>query len=92
MEVWRTQLKGGVGRSGTFVTLQRDGDLLYAGVGGELYALEPKTGTILWHNPLKGLGFGVISILGDADGAANALPLAAEELRRQAAAAAAASG
>jgi outer membrane protein assembly factor BamB len=91
MEVWRTPLKGRVGRSGTFVTLQRDGDILYAGVGGEIYALDPKTGTVLWHNSLKGLGFGVLSILGDAEGAqTNALPASAKELRRQAAAAAAA--
>ena len=91
MEVWRTPLKGGVGRSGSFVTLERDGDVLYAGVGGEIYALDPKTGTLLWHNPLKGLGYGVLSILGDTEGAeGNALPVAAEELRRQAAAAAAA--
>lgn len=91
MEVWRTPLKGGVGRSGSFVTLQRDDDILYAGVGGEIYALDPKTGTLLWHNPLKGLGYGVLSVLGDADGAqGNALPASAEELRRQAAAAAAA--
>lgn len=92
MEVWRTPLKGGVGRSGSFVTLQRDGDILYAGVGGEIYALDPKTGTMLWHNPLKGLGYGILSILGDAEGvqSSNALPGSAEELRRQAAAAAAA--
>jgi outer membrane protein assembly factor BamB len=91
MEVWRTPLKGGVGRSSSFVSLQRDGDILFAGVGGEIYALDPKSGTLLWHNPLKGLGYGVLSILGDTDGTtSNALPAAVEELRRQQAAAAAA--
>lgn len=90
-EVWRSPLKGGIGRSSSFVTLQRDGDILFAGVAGELYALDPKSGTILWHNPLKGFGFGIPSILGDSEGAvSNALPTVAAELQRQAAASAAA--
>ena len=88
-EVWRTPLKGGVGRSTSFVTLQRDGDLLYAGVGGELWALDPKSGAVLWHNPLKGFGYGIPSVLGDAENAeSNALPAAAADYRRQADAAA----
>ena len=92
-EVWRTPLKGGVGRSASFVTLQRDGDILYAGVGGEVWALEPKGGAILWHNPLKGLGYGIPSILGDTEDArSNALPAASAEQVRQAQAAAAAAG
>jgi outer membrane protein assembly factor BamB len=91
MEVWRTPLKGGMGRSSSFVTLQRDGDILYAGVGGEIWALDPKSGAILWHNPLKGLGYGITSILGDSEDArSNALPAAGAEHQRQAAAAAAA--
>ena len=91
-EVWRTPLKGGVGRSSSFVTLQRDGDILYAGVGGEIWGLDPKSGTVLWHNPLKGLGYGIVSILGDSDDArANSLlPAAAESKRLGDAAAAAA--
>ena len=91
MEVWRTPLKGGVGRSASFVTLQRDGDILYAGVGGEIWALDPKGGAILWHNPLKGFGYGIPSILGDSeDTRSSALPAASAELLRQAQAAAAA--
>src|SRR5262252_8578657 len=46
-EVWRTPLKGGMGRSSSFVTLHRDGDILYAGIGGEVWALDPKSGTVL---------------------------------------------
>ena len=89
-EVWKTPLKGGVGRSTTFVTLHRDGDILFAGVGGELFALDPKNGTLLWHNPLKGFGFGIPSILGDTEGASQSgLPTAAAaEHARQSAAAA----
>ena len=91
MEVWRASLKGGVGRSSTFVTLHRDGDILYAGAGGEVWALDPKTGAVLWHNPLKGFGYGIPSILGDSDAArGDALPAAAEYKRQADAAAAAA--
>jgi outer membrane protein assembly factor BamB len=90
-EVWRTPLKGGVGRSTSFVTLQRDGDILYAGVGGEVWALEPKSGAVLWHNPLKGLGYGIPTILGDSETATStALPAAAEYKRQSDAAAASA--
>ena len=90
-DIWRTSLKGGMGRSTSFVTLYRDGDILYAGVGGEVWALDPKSGAILWHNPLKGFGYGIPSILGDSgDAGGNALPGAAAEYQRQAAAAASA--
>lgn len=90
-EVWRTALKGGMGRATSFVTLHRDGDVLYAGVGGEVWALDPKSGAILWHNPLKGLGYGIPSILGDSDSAQSSpLPGAAADYQRQAAAAASA--
>ena len=90
-EVWRTPLKGGVGRSNSFVTLHRDGDILYAGVGGEVWALDPKSGAVVWHNPLKGFGYGIPSILGDSDDVrSNALPGAAADYQRQAAAAASA--
>jgi outer membrane protein assembly factor BamB len=84
MEVWRTPLKGSVGRTSSFVTLHRDEDILFAGVGGELFALDPRTGTMLWHNPLKGSGFGIPSVLGDSEGArSSALPAAAAEYKRQ---------
>src|SRR6478672_6681492 len=90
-EVWRTPLKGGVGRSTSFVSLQRDGDVLYAGVGGEVWALDPKSGSVLWHNPLKGFGYGIPNILGDSEDArGSALPGAAADYQRQAAAAASA--
>jgi len=90
-EVWRTPLKGGMGRSSSFVTLHRDDDILYAGIGGEVWALDPKSGAVLWHNPLKGLGYGIPSVLGDSDDArGSALPGAAADYVRQAAAAASA--
>ncbi len=82
-EVWKTPLKGGMGRTSSFVTLHRDEDILFAGVNGELFALDPKTGNVLWHNPLKGYGYGIPSILGDSEGVRqNALPAAAEYKRQ----------
>jgi hypothetical protein len=47
-EVWRTDLKGS-----DFVNVAlQDGDL-YATAKGELFCLDPATGTIRWRNPLK---------------------------------------
>ncbi len=56
-EVWRSQLKG---NDFVNVVLQ-DGDL-YATAKGELFCLDPSTGDIRWQNPLKGLGWGFITI------------------------------
>jgi outer membrane protein assembly factor BamB len=56
-ELWRTNLKGG---DFTNVVLQ-DGDL-FATTKGELFCLDPATGSIRWQNPLKGLGRGLVTI------------------------------
>jgi outer membrane protein assembly factor BamB len=60
---------------------------LYAAASGELFALDPATGHILWNNKLKGLGIGFVTIAGS-----NQTPPAAAELRRRQAQAAAAAG
>ena len=73
-ELWRTPLKG---RDFVTVIVQ---DAVYASTKGELYCLEWSTGSIRWHNNLKGLGLGLISIGND--------PTASAEFRRLAAAAA----
>jgi len=93
IEVWRTGLKGSVGRSSSFVCVFRDGDLLFATCSGEIYCLDPKEGTLLWHNPLKGLGLGLTSVAGEHGSSTSSLPsiVAAEVQRQQAAQAAAAS-
>jgi outer membrane protein assembly factor BamB len=87
-EVWRTELGG----SSTFVCVFRDGDLLFATCSGEIFCLDPKTGTLLWHNRLKGLGMGFTSMAGDNTSTSSSVvsTVAAETQRRQAAAAAAA--
>ena len=56
-EVWRSELKGN-----DFVNVSlQDGDL-FATAKGELFCLDPSTGNIRWQNPLKGLGWGFITI------------------------------
>jgi outer membrane protein assembly factor BamB len=39
-----------------YVTLLLDGDRLIASTSGYIYCLDPGTGKIRWHNPLKGYG------------------------------------
>jgi outer membrane protein assembly factor BamB len=39
------------------VTMLLDGDRLIVSSDGYIYCLEPLTGKIRWHNPLKGYGF-----------------------------------
>lgn len=57
LEIWRTALRG---RDFVNVALE-DGDL-YATTKGELFCLDRDTGRIRWQNPLKGLGWGLITI------------------------------
>ena len=56
-EVWRTKLKGS-----DFVTVLWDGEALLAANGGEVFRLEPQSGSLIWHNKLEGLGRGVVSL------------------------------
>ena len=56
-EVWRTKLHGG-----DFVTMFWDGEALYAANSGELWRLDPRSGTVMWHNKLKGLGLGLVTL------------------------------
>jgi outer membrane protein assembly factor BamB len=56
-EVWRTELKGS-----DFVSVLWDGQHLTAANAGEAFGIDPLTGSVLWHNPLKGLGLGVVSL------------------------------
>ena len=56
-ELWRAELA-----SSSFVTVVDDGPRVYALSHGEAYCLDAQTGAMLWHNPLKGCGFGLGSI------------------------------
>jgi outer membrane protein assembly factor BamB len=82
-EVWRTALKGDF----VNVVLQ-DGDL-YATASGELFCLDPASGGIRWHNGLKGLGRGLVTIA--TSGNQQALVMREKQQQDEAAAAAASS-
>jgi outer membrane protein assembly factor BamB len=64
-----------------YVAMLLDGDQLVVSVQGYAYCLNPLTGEQLWHNPMKGFGFGIatiVSVNGNTSGAA-----AAEDFQRQ---------
>jgi outer membrane protein assembly factor BamB len=56
-EVWRQKFKGS-----EFVNVVLEDGALYAAARGELFCLDPATGTVRWKNALTGLGWGLISI------------------------------
>lgn len=58
-EIWRVVLK-----KGQFISVVMLGEMLLASAGGELWALQKRDGMILWHNKLKGLGHGFITVAG----------------------------
>ncbi len=53
--VWETHLK-----SSGFVNVYVEADRVYASTRGELFCLDPRSGQQLWHNKLKGLGYGML--------------------------------
>lgn len=61
-EIWRQQLKGGLGSGERFVTLLVETDRLFAHTKGELFCLDPATGKVLWKNELEGLGYDLASL------------------------------
>ena len=66
-EVWRTALTGTGLFGGTSVgdvTVLEAGDIIIAGVSGNLFGIDKASGRLLWHNELKGLSYGVVSIAG----------------------------
>ena len=85
-ETWRAELK-----NGGVVTVLWDGEALIAASAGEIFRLDPRTGERIWHNPMKGLGLGVVC-LASTHAPAHTSPqyeTIAEQKRREAAAAAA---
>jgi outer membrane protein assembly factor BamB len=83
--VWEAALKGN-----DFVNVVFDGDNLFAATRGEIFCLDPQSGGIRWHNPLRGYGWGLITIAGD-DIPQNVTAITAEKRRRDQQQAAAAS-
>ena len=56
--IWQWKASHGTG----FVSLLLEGEKLFVSVNGYLYALDARTGAQLWHNPMKGFGYGVASL------------------------------
>jgi len=85
-EVWRAKL-----RSSDYVTVLWDGEALFAANAGEMWRLDPEHGNVLWHNELKGMGRGIVSLASSrlAQTSADSTVLA-EKRRRESAAASAA--
>jgi outer membrane protein assembly factor BamB len=75
--VWETKLKGSA-----FVCLMVDDGHVFAGTQGEAFCLDAATGQILWHDGLKGYGYGMLSIA-TAKGSSDSPVAAAEADRRQ---------
>jgi outer membrane protein assembly factor BamB len=85
--VWQAEL-----RSSDYVAVHWDGEALFASNAGEVWRLDPASGQVLWHNELKGLGRGLVSLASSRrPTASGSSDLAAEKRRRDAQAAAAAS-
>lgn len=84
-EIWAKKLTGS-----EFVNVVLSGCDLLAATHGELFCLDPQTGIIRWHNPLKGYGWGLVSIAA-ADLPASPNLVMAEKRRQDEAAAAASS-
>jgi outer membrane protein assembly factor BamB len=55
-EIWRCRL-----RSTSYLTITVEPEAIYAGANGELYCIDPATGSIRWHNRLAGLGMSIVA-------------------------------
>jgi len=86
-ELWRTKLKGS-----DFTTVLWDGEDLFAANSGEVYRVDPESGEVLWHNKMKGLGLGVVSLARSGSTAGPAYENIAMQKKREAAQQAAAAG
>lgn len=83
-QVWATHLKGS-----DFVNIVVQHETVFASCYGEIFRLDPLTGTGLWHNPLKSFGTGLATIATEGGlGNGNAPVLAEKRLRDEQAAAA----
>jgi outer membrane protein assembly factor BamB len=84
-EQWRRDLKGA-----DFVNVVLVQDRVLATTKGEIFCLDRSNGIVLWHNPLTGLGRGLITIATEGTGG-QTVPVAEKRKRDEEAAAAAAS-
>ena len=83
-ELWRAKL-----RTNDYVTVSWDGEALIAANSGEVWRLDPVRGEVIWHNGLKGMGRGIVSIASSRYPTSSKDSASAAEKRRRDAAAAA---
>jgi outer membrane protein assembly factor BamB len=83
---WATSL-----RNADFVNVLLQDEAVFAACYGEIYCLDPYTGEIRWHNPLKGFGVGLATIATEHNSGIGNAPTLAEKRRRDEQAAASAS-
>ena len=83
-QAWLTKV------GGDFVNVTVHADKLYAASGGEIFCLDPLSGRLLWHNPLKGCGIGLVTMAFSESPSNPAAVAAAEKSRQDKAASAAA--
>jgi outer membrane protein assembly factor BamB len=84
-QVWATHLKGS-----DFVNVVLQDGAVLASCYGEIFCLDPLTGTPIWHNPLKGFGTGLATMVTGTDPESSNAPVLAEKRRRDQEAAASA--
>jgi hypothetical protein len=82
-QVWATRLKGS-----DFVNVVLQDGAVLASCCGEIFCLDPLTGIMMWHNPLKGFGTGLATIATEHNAGDVNAPVLAEKRRRDEAAAA----
>lgn len=66
-ERWRTTLQGGVfaATSSADVSVIARGGFVFAGSQGHLFCLDAESGTPVWHNELKGMGYNDVALAMD---------------------------
>ncbi len=89
-ELWRTKLPKC--QSDSPVSMLIKDAVLVAGSAGQVWCLDKRDGTVLWHNGLPGLGYSSVQLMHEGAQAATSQDVvagAADKRRRDAAAASA---
>jgi len=76
-QVWAAALK-----RYDFVNVVQQNGAILAACHGEVFCLDPLSGKIRWHNPLKGFGTGLATIATDPDANCRSAPVLAEKRLR----------
>ena len=76
-QMWATRLKGS-----DFVNVVLQDEAVLASCCGEIFCLDPLTGIMMWHNPLKGFGTGLATIATEHKPGDGNAPVLAEKRRR----------